>query len=109
MSELLTILDAAALAAVAARHVRGESVDFEVAGVLVASIGPAGAEFRLGPEIAEAALGTPDTQPSARGPGWVVFRPRVTDRFAKDRAEAWFGLAVRIGVAPSGSRSSPAG
>jgi hypothetical protein len=96
MNALLGILDAAALAAGVTRSVRGEAVDYEVDGVLVASVGPAGAEFRLGPEIVAAALGTPDTAASPRGAGWATFRPRVLDRFAQDRAEAWLGLAARL-------------
>lgn len=53
------------------------------------------AEFRLQAEIAEAVLRTPDTAPSARGAGWVRFAPPVLDRFARDRAEAWYLTAWR--------------
>ena len=51
------------------------------------------AEFRLGADIAAAALRTPDTHPSSRGPEWVAFGPMTMDRFARDRAAAWFKLA----------------
>jgi hypothetical protein len=53
------------------------------------------AEFRLDPVIARAALATPDTSPSGRGVEWVAFSPGELDRFAKDRAVAWFGAAHR--------------
>ncbi len=52
-------------------------------------------EVGLEPSIATAALRTPDTQPSMRGAGWIVFMPRKTDQFALDRAEAWVKLAHR--------------
>ena len=60
-----------------------------------ASIGPAGVELRLSPRVAAAAVATPDTEPSARGPEWVSFRPPELDEHALDRLEAWFELAWR--------------
>jgi hypothetical protein len=54
------------------------------------------AEFCLEPIVARAALGTPDATPSRRGPDWVAFRPRELDRFALDRATAWFLSAGRL-------------
>ena len=62
-----------------------------------ASLGPDGssAEFRLDPAIAVAALRTPDTGPSQRGPGWVRFHPVTLDGHAVDRATAWFLSAYR--------------
>jgi hypothetical protein len=53
------------------------------------------AEFRLDPAVARAALRTPGTSPSARGPEWVAFEPAVIDDGAVDRAEAWFLAAHR--------------
>jgi hypothetical protein len=53
------------------------------------------AEFRLRPEIAEAAERMSDTGPSTRGSGWVRLAPAVVDRFVLDRAEAWFLSAWR--------------
>jgi hypothetical protein len=53
------------------------------------------AEFRLDPLVARAALRTPDTAPSERGPEWVAFSPAVLDDGAVDRAEAWFQSAAR--------------
>jgi len=53
------------------------------------------AEFRLQPLVAKAALGTPDTSPSRRGPDWIAFQPVDLDRFALDRATAWLASAYR--------------
>jgi hypothetical protein len=53
------------------------------------------AEFRLDLLVGRAALGTPDTMPSPRGTDWVAFHPAELDRFASDRATAWFLSAWR--------------
>jgi hypothetical protein len=53
------------------------------------------AEFRLDPLVARAALRTPDTGASQRGPDWVTFGPAIVDDGAVDRAEAWFLSAHR--------------
>jgi hypothetical protein len=53
------------------------------------------AEMKLDPEIAEAALRTPATSPSARGSGWVRLAPGEADEMASDRAKAWFLSAWR--------------
>jgi hypothetical protein len=53
-------------------------------------------ELQLAPVVARAALGTPDTQSSRRGRGWVAFAPPVLDQFALDRAVAWFASAYRL-------------
>lgn len=58
-------------------------------------------ELRLGEEIGEAAMRTPDTGPSSRGTAWVRFAPEVWDELAFDRLEAWFRVAWRL----AGSRS----
>jgi hypothetical protein len=52
------------------------------------------AQFRLRTVVARAAFGTPDTHPSRRGVDWVAFRPPDLDRFALDRAAAWFASAA---------------
>jgi hypothetical protein len=108
VSELFAVIEAAAVEAGTTRHERGEAIDYEVGDVVVASVGPAGAEFRLGSDIAAAALNTPDTQTSARGAEWVSFRPRTVDRFARDRAEAWTALAVKVSLRPPRRPSPPA-
>ncbi|MFI5254106.1 MAG: hypothetical protein ACHQ15_01415 [Candidatus Limnocylindrales bacterium] len=98
MNRLAAVIDEAAGAVGATRRARGEEADYEIDGVIVAGLGPSGAEFRVGPEVAAAALGTPDTFASGRGPGWVGFRPRTLDRFALDRIAAWLGLAARLSL-----------
>jgi hypothetical protein len=60
-----------------------------------AALTGATAAFLLDPIVAAAALGTPDTRPSARGGGWIEFSPPGVDQFARDRAVAWFGSARR--------------
>jgi hypothetical protein len=57
------------------------------------------ADFRLDPLVARAALRTPDTAPSPRGPDWVSFAPADLDDPAVDRAEAWFLSAHRLASA----------
>src|SRR3954451_22925974 len=46
---------------------------------LFAVLTPDGAAFRLDPAVARAALRTPDTSPSNRGPDWVAFAPAIVD------------------------------
>ena len=53
------------------------------------------AEFRLARPVVAAALRTPDTAPSDRGPDWVAFAPRELDGHAIDRAVAWLTSAWR--------------
>lgn len=79
----------------------GAAVEYLVDGVAFARAEGPTASFRLQPEIAAAAARTDGTRPSPLGPGWVAFTPRRFDRFALDRATAWFELALRL-AAPSG-------
>ena len=53
-------------------------------------------DLRLGAEIGEAALRTPDTGPSSRGSDWVSFSPKAWDDMAVDRLRAWFRVAWRL-------------
>jgi hypothetical protein len=53
-------------------------------------------DLRLGPEIGEAALRTPDTHPSNRGSDWVSFTPKAWDDMSVDRLKAWFRVAWRL-------------
>ncbi|MEX2011422.1 MAG: hypothetical protein WEF51_04195 [Chloroflexota bacterium] len=80
--------------AVDRREVRG-GVEYLVDDRPFASLADGTAEFRLEPLVGRAALGTPDAMPSLRGPDWVAFRPAELDRFASDRATAWFLSAWR--------------
>jgi len=54
------------------------------------------AEFKLDSAVAAAAVRTPDTVPSPRGSGWVLFRPTTLDAHGADRAAAWFVSACRL-------------
>jgi len=53
-------------------------------------------DLRLRPEVASAALRTPDVAPSPHGAGWVRFGPPLLDGFARDRAAAWLESAWRF-------------
>ena len=77
------------------RREAGGAVEFLVDGRPFAALAGETAEFMLDPIVARAALGTPDTMGSPRGADWVAFRPPELDRFATDRATAWFLSAWR--------------
>ncbi len=77
------------------RHVDAAEVRYGLRGVAFAAVSAGSAAFRLRPDVAEAALATPDVRPSDRGPGWVTLAPDVFDRFALDRAASWFAAAAR--------------
>jgi hypothetical protein len=63
--------------------------------IVVTEEGGRAVAFRLDRVVATAALRTPDAAASPRGPEWVRFAPGTLDRFALDRALAWFDLAVK--------------
>jgi hypothetical protein len=73
------------------------SVSYVAGGQTVAVVGASGTsgEFRLSKPVAGAAIRTPDTSASPRGPEWVRFEPAALDDHAIDRAVAWLGFAVR--------------
>lgn len=73
----------------------GASVSWAVGNTVFAALDAGRAEFRLDPLVARAALRTPDTAVSTRGPDWVAFAPETLDDGAVDRAEAWFLSAYR--------------
>ncbi|HET9615384.1 MAG TPA: hypothetical protein VFP22_11275 [Candidatus Limnocylindrales bacterium] len=79
----------------AAEGVDPAATSWSVRGRPVAILAGGRAEFRLDPLVARAALRTPDTTSSTRGPDWVAFAPVALDDAAVDRAEAWFLSAVR--------------
>ena len=64
-------------------------------GLPYAALGPDGIEIHLDRDIAPAAMRTPDTAPSARGPDWIRFSPGQLDPHAIDRLRAWLELAYR--------------
>ena len=57
--------------------------------------GPFGVEIRLDRLVAAAAIRTPDTAPSPRGPEWIRFNPRELDPHALDRLRAWLELGYK--------------
>jgi hypothetical protein len=63
--------------------------------VFAARLRPTAVELRLGPEIAEAALNTPNAGPSPRGVDWVTLEPKSWSD-ASDRLEAWYRVAWRL-------------
>ncbi len=74
----------------------GGGVEWRRSGRPFAAATDDAAEFRLDPLVAGAAVRTPDTTASARGPEWVRFTPREPDDAAIDRAEAWLASAWRL-------------
>jgi hypothetical protein len=74
----------------------GKAVEYDRVGVVFAEREAGRLSFRLRAEIVAAALRTPDTSPSARGPDWVALAPAAADVFALDRAVAWFETAWRL-------------
>lgn len=79
----------------AIRQPTESGAEWAIEGRVFAAISGPTAEFRLDPAIARAALRTPDTAPSPRGPDWVAFRPSELNPHAIDRATAWLGSAWR--------------
>ena len=95
-ADLVELLDALAAQLGEVTESRdGGATAYERVGTRFARSSPEGIELRLPPDIAEAALRTPDTEAVAGQPGWVRFRPRSTERHVSDRAEAWFRTAWR--------------
>ena len=78
----------------------GDRVEWSAGGRPFATLAGGDAEFRLQPLIARAALGTPDTATSSRGPEWIAFRPPEIDRYAADRATSWLASAHRHATSP---------
>jgi hypothetical protein len=68
--------------------------EFSVVGSHTRGLGNS-AEFRLDPEVAEAALGTPSTSSSSRGAEWVRLTVNEDNPHDYDRARAWFLSAWR--------------
>jgi hypothetical protein len=59
-------------------------------------------ELRLDRAVAAAALKTPDTAASQRGPEWVGYAPQTLEGSDLDRLTAWFALAFRRAEQPAG-------
>ena len=86
---------AAELPDVTVRPTPGAGIVYESAGIPFAAVSGDGADFHVGSIVAAAARATPGTSGSPRGAEWVRFAPPELDRFARDRATAWFTLAWR--------------
>jgi hypothetical protein len=105
--EPISYLTLAEILAAAAEEVDGVATDVDAevtiwsaAGRPFATMAGDRAEFHLDPLVVRAALRTPDTAPSPRGPEWISFAPELLDDPAVDRAEAWFLSAHRLATAP---------
>lgn len=96
MSALADLLDeAAARLDGIVRRAAGDQVEYVRGSAAFAVASGRTVEFRLDRAIAAAAAGTPDVKVSPRGSDWVAFTPSEVDRFASDRAVAWFESAWR--------------
>ena len=91
-----------ALAQATAGHLAEVATEATAAGtewrrgsVPFAAVDGATLEVRLAPPVARAALRTPDTAASGRGPDWVRFAPVLLDQYAADRATSWIESAWR--------------
>lgn len=83
------------------RRAAGKAIEYARAGVVFAAREADLLTFRLREEVVKAALQTPDTAPSPRGPEWIALAPATADEFTLDRAMAWFESAWRFaGSAP---------
>jgi hypothetical protein len=87
--------EAAAELEAAERRPTPAGVEWSIGGTAFAVVGRDGAEFRLARPVVEAALRTPGTGSSRRGPDWVAFQPAELDQHAIDRATAWLASAWR--------------
>ena len=76
-------------------HVRtsGGSTTWSRGDATFAVLRGASIELRLDAAVAAAALRTPDTARSERGPEWVRYAPSTLEGHDLDRLTAWFGLA----------------
>jgi hypothetical protein len=82
------------------RRTTGDTIEWRAGGLTFAAASGDVAEFRLSPAVAAAARATPDSGSSSRGPEWVRFSPPDFDRYARDRAVAWFGSGWRESKRP---------
>ena len=76
------------------RRADEDGMRYSMDGVLFAVVENGRASFRLRPDVADAALKTPDVH-AGRQPGWVELRAAQPDQFTLDRATSWFTSAAR--------------
>lgn len=102
MTSSTELLEAVRLAAAevpdAAEEAGGGEASWTRAGTRFVVLRGASVELRVGAAIAGAAVRTPDTHPSLRGPEWIAFAPADLDGPARDRLAAWFAAAGRRAV-----------
>lgn len=97
LSQLAALLVERAAALPGAQAVAvDEGLELRLGGERFAVLGAGPVDIRQRPEVASAALRTPDASPSPRGPGWVRFGQPALDGFARDRAIAWLESAWRF-------------
>jgi hypothetical protein len=92
---------AAGLTGVSAERSAGQ-VSWSAGGHAFAVLTDDALELRLSAPVAAAAANTPETEPSARGVGWVRFTPTALDARAIDRLEAWFAFGARHAAESAG-------
>jgi hypothetical protein len=89
--------EAAAAHPSVSRREAGGVITYEIVGRPFATASGGTAEFQLKPDIARAALRTPGTRASTRGPDWVAFEPpEEPNRYDLDRLRSWFDMAARL-------------
>ena len=89
------VLAAVATEAGADSRRAGTAVEFGRSGNPFAVVSGQAVDLHLDPEIADAALNTPGTQPSTRGAGWLRLTVDTGNPHDIDRARAWFLSAWR--------------
>ncbi|MDA8203252.1 MAG: hypothetical protein M0Z49_10935 [Chloroflexi bacterium] len=77
------------------RRVDEDGIHYAIDGVAFAVVWGGHASFRLRPDIADAALKTPDVHAGSQGPGWVELAAPEPGQFALDRASSWFAASAR--------------
>jgi hypothetical protein len=92
---IAALIEATAADLVADRQAVRGGVEWSTGGIVFAAVRTDRAEFRLARPVVAAALRTPDTTASDRGPDWVTFAPKELDGHAIDRATAWLLSAWR--------------
>lgn len=78
----------------------GEVTELCRGGQLFAAVQGTRVALRLRPDIAEAALRTPATEPSTRGREWIEFQPDAALAEDVDRLQAWTTIAWRAAQPP---------
>ena len=82
-------------------HITGGSMTWSRGPVAFAVLDGPAVELRLDRAVAEAALKTPGTEASERGPEWVRYAPATIEGHDLDRLTAWFALAHRRAAPPA--------